>query len=179
MSSHKKKFPEGLFYEKPVYNQKQLIIAIGENPEKFQGILETVAQPFHTPVKGFPGGAFFPFREYIKEIAAPEPQPLAEMGPVFGYPPFPPADPPAHQQQGRGGFPDRLQDGGLFLPFKSADKTAHNAQAGEGLAYVFFGFLEYSPFAPQEINGKFPAFQDGEQVYDKIKGHVPDRGFSR
>jgi hypothetical protein len=166
------------FFENPVYHQQEFVIAIGKKPEKFQGVAETVAHPLKAPVKGFFGGPFSPFREDFKKIAAPEAESPIEMGAVFHDPLFPPADPPAHQQQGRGSLADRFKEGCFFRPFEGPGIAAHHPEAGEGLADVFFGFLQNPQFSPQKIGGKFPALQNREEVDHKVKGHIPDGGFA-
>jgi hypothetical protein len=169
---------QDLPFKNPVYQEQQFIVTIRKKSEKFQGAPETVAHPLKTPVKCFPGRAFSPLRENLKKIAAPEAEAPAELGVVFGDPAFTPAYSPAGQEEGRRRFPYRLKDRGLLLAFEGADKAADDSQPGEGLADVFFGFLENPPLSSQEVDGKFPPFQDGEQGDNKIKGHIPDRGFS-
>ncbi|GHV88660.1 hypothetical protein AGMMS50267_10200 [Spirochaetia bacterium] len=48
--------------------------------------MEAVAYPFQAPVKNGAGWAFFPFREYVEQVAAPEAEALVEgvVVPVFG-----------------------------------------------------------------------------------------------
>jgi hypothetical protein len=185
--SYKKPFyvsPDGLarvvllLFEEPVNNEEDFIIAVGKKPEKLQGISEAVAHPFQAPVKGFPGGPLFPLGEHFKQVAAPEPQAAAKVLVVFDDPLLAAADPPAHQQQGGGSLAYGLEDSGLLLALEAAYVAAHYPQAGEGLAYVFFSYLEDPGFSPQKVHGQFPVFQNREQVDGKIEGHIPDGGFS-
>jgi hypothetical protein len=61
------------FLENFVDDQEKFVVEKGENPEDPQRILETVAYPLKSPLENRGGGAFFPFREDFKEVAAPEP----------------------------------------------------------------------------------------------------------
>jgi hypothetical protein len=51
-------------------------------------------------------------------------------------------------------------------------------EAGKGLAYVFFSFFKDPGPPPQKIEGEFPLFQDREEAYHKVEGHIANRGFS-
>jgi hypothetical protein len=123
--------------------------------------LKTETYPFKAAVKGEPGGAFFPFRKDIKEIAAPQTEARIELGAVFGYPPLLPFYPLSHEQERGGGLSYGLQEGPFLLAFEAADMTAHDPQMGEGLADVCFSFCQDPLFAAQQVDGKFTLFQDG------------------
>jgi hypothetical protein len=158
--------------------QDNFIVKVGENPEKLEGALKTVAHKLQAPVKGFPGGAAAAFGKDIVQIAAPEPQPGVKGLAVPGYPLFFPPDTLSHQQKGSRGFANGLHDHRFLLPLKGTGVTAHNTQPGEGLADIAFGLPQYPQFPPQKENGKFPLFQHGKQAYHQIEGHVPDRPLS-
>jgi hypothetical protein len=138
------------------------------------GSLKTKAHPFQAFVKNGPGGPLFPFRKDIEEIAAPKPHPRIKLGAIPGDPPFLPMDPLTNQYQGRAGLADGLQEGGLLLAFEVPGITAHHPEPGKGGTDVFFRFFKDPLFSPQQIEGKFPVFQDGQKTDNKVKGHIPE-----
>jgi hypothetical protein len=164
----------GLLHKKFMDQQQNFVVQVGKYSEKAERVPETVAYPFKAAVKGGAGRPLSVLREYIEEIAAPEPQPAAQPGVVPGDPLFATPDAFADKEQRGRGFADRLDNGRFILTPERSDVTPHDTQPGKGLADVFFRLPQNLFFAAEEIDRVLTAFQNGEEVYHKIEGHVAD-----